>query len=282
MLNTLLLNTAMLNSGTPTPFALTASDYDDIEFNDYSLQTDDIISSEFLAFSAPSRDVLTFKTPRADGGGWNGDYFRDREIKVGGIIEKATSTLLETELDTFKQKMNKARQYFVMKVNGEVRRIIATLKNPQDMFAKREGYHITFSPFSMTFLAVEPMWHAVDYESVTIEDIATLAYPSEIEVSGTYKAQPVIGIIVQAATAITALTFGNITNGDEVTITRTFIAGDVLVIDAEEKSLTVNGAEVEYDGVFPELEVGTNEFTITATGTSIEYTATVKYKPTYL
>lgn len=282
MLNTLILNTAMLNTGSPTPFAVSAADFDNLEFNGYSLQDSDHVSSVIEAFSTPSRELVTFKIPRADGGGWNGDYFRERRVKVSGIIEKVSNALLETEIDTFKQKMCAPQAFLDLKVNGEVRRIVATLEDPETMFAKREGFHITFTPFEMTFLALEPMWHSVDYETETYEDIALMTYPDEIEVTGSYKAQPVIVVILQAATSVTAIAFENNTNGDAIEVTRAFAAGDVLVIDSEEKSVTVNGTEVDYDGIFPELDIGLNEFEISATGSAIEYTATVKYRKTYL
>lgn len=282
MLNALLLNTAMLNTGTPLPIAATAADYDNLEFNSYSLQDGDHVSSVIEAFSMPSRELVTYKIPRADGEGLNGDYFRGRRIKVSGIIEKTTNALLETELDTFKNKMAASEGNLDLKVNGEVRRIKATVENPEAMFAKREGYHISFTPFEMSFLALEPMWHSLDYQTETYEDVALLSYPDEVEVTGSYKAQPVIIIILQSVTSVTAIAFDNDTNGDSIEITETFAAGDVLVIDSEEKSVTLNGTEVDYDGVFPELSVGTNEFDITVTGTAVEYTATVKYRKTYL
>lgn len=284
MLNSLLLNTAMLNAGTPVPTALTAADYDALEFNGYSLQDSDTISSEILAFSAPARELVTFRTPRSDGGGWNGDFFRERRIKVSGIIKATTSALLETELDTFKKNMVTSRGNLDLKVNGEVRRIVATLENPQDMFMRRQGYHITFSPYDLTFLALEPMWHSIDYTERASENVSQLAFTDDIEVTGSYKAQPVVVLIVEAATAVTAINFTNNTNGDEIEITPSggFSVGDVLIVDAEEKSVMLNGVEIDYDGVFPELEIGTNNYTITTTGTSVQYTATVKYRETYL
>lgn len=282
MLNALILNTAMMNTGTPTPFAVTASDYDNLEYNGYSLQDGDTISSIIDAFSTPSRELVTFKVPRADGEGWNGDYFRERRIKVSGIIEAATSSLLETELDSFKMSMCAQQGLLALKINGEIREIVANLEKPEEMFGRREGYHITFTPFDLAFLAIEPMWHSLDYQSQTFEDVTSLAYIDAIEVTGTYKAQPVIVIIVQAATAITGIAFSNTTNGDEISITETIAINDVIVIDSEQKSLTLNGVEVAYDGIFPELDIGSNDITITSTGTSIEYTATIKYRKTYL
>lgn len=282
MLNAIILNTGMLNSGSPLPSALSASDFDNLEFNGYSLQDDDHVSSVIEAFSTPSRELVTFKIPRADGGGWNGDYFRERRVKVSGIIEKATNALLETEIDTFKQEMCTPQAFLDLKVNGEVRRIVATLEDPERMFARREGFHVTFAPFDMTFLAIEPMWHSLDYETQTYEDIVLLSYPDEIEVTGSYKAQPVIVVILQAATSVTAIAFENTTNGDAIEVTDSFAAGDVLTIDCEEKSVSVNGVEIDYDGIFPELNIGINEFVIDVTGSAVEYTATVKYRKTYL
>lgn len=284
MLNALLLNTGMLNAGTPLPTALTAADFDNLEFNGYSLQDTDVISTDILADSPPSRELVTFRTPRADGGGWNGDFFRERRVRVSGIIEATTAALLNTELDTFRKNMIVSRGNLDYKVNDEIRRIVATLENPQDMFSRRQGYHITFCPYDLTFLALEPMWHGIDYEDQTSENVTQLAYTDDIEVSGSYKAQPVIVIIFEAENAITAINFTNNTNEDEIEVTPSggFTVGDVLVIDSEQKSVTLNGTEIDYDGVFPELEIGTNNYTITATGTSLQYTATVKYRKTYL
>lgn len=282
MLNAIILNTGQLNSGTPLPFALTATSYDDIEFNGYSLQDATIISSDVLAYSGPRRQLITFDIPRADGGGWNGDYFRRREITVSGIIRESSREALEDTLDEFKRAMCRGQGVFTLKVNDEVRQIIATLQNPEEMFARRQGYHITFAPFDLTFLSLEPMWHSLDYSSVGFEGITDLSFPGEIVVEGTYKAKPVIVIVIDAASGLTGVTFENLTNGNAMTIAAVLVAGDVVRIDSEQKSVTVNGVEVDYDGIFPDLETSNNSFTIDFAGTSVNYTATVKYRKTYL
>lgn len=282
MLNAILLNTGMLNSGTPTPFALSAEDYSNIQFEDFSLQDDEHISSVIDAWSPPKRQLVTFPIPRADGGGWNGDYFREREVIVSGIMEQATAELMNTHIDEFKRAMTVSQGFLYLKVNDEVRRIVATLQNPQDMFKRREGYHISFVPYDLNFLALEPMWHGIEYEATTIEDVTSLSYPSEVEVEGSYTAQPVIVVIIDTATSVTAIRFTNNTNEDEIEVSQAFAAGDVLTIDCEQKSVTVNGVEVDYDGIFPELDIGINEFQIDVTGSAILYTATIQYRKTYL
>ena len=56
----------------------------------------------------------------------------------------------------------------------------------------------------------------------------------------------------------------------------------VLIVDAEQKIVTLNGSEIDYNGVFPVFSVGTNSYTIDVTGTSIDYDVTLKYRKTYL
>jgi hypothetical protein len=50
--------------------------------------------------------------------------------------------------------------------------------------------------------------------------------------------------------------FGNSNNGQAVTVNRSWSDGDVLVIDCGGKTVTVNGANVNFSGAFPEFPPG--------------------------
>ncbi len=283
MLNAILLNEAMLNAGTPTPFALVAGDFDDLEFDSFSLQDGtSVISADLLAYSGPRRDVVTFEIPRADGGGLVSANYRERHIRVGGVIQATTSALLETLVDTIKRRMGLAEGNLDLKVNGEIRRIQATLSNPEAVFDDRQGFHITHSPFKLDFIATEPFWHALDYDAVYALATTDLGLVTYVDNAGTYKAQAVIVLIVAAASAITGVTVTNAANGATMTVTTPLVAGDVLTIDAEEKSVTLNGAEIDYSGTFIELEYGSNGITIAPAGTSMTYDGTIKFRKTYI
>lgn len=283
MLNALLLNTAMLNAGTPTPSALSAADFDDLEFDSFSLQDGtSVISSDILAFSGPRRDVVTFDIPRADGGGVVSANYRDRHVRVSGVIQAATSTALDALIDTLKRRMGLQEGNLDLKVGGEVRRIKATLANPEGVFEDRQGFHITHSPFKLDFVAVEPFWHALDYDASYELGATSLDLTTFVDNAGTYKAQAVIVLVVSAASAITGLTVSNGANDATMTLTQALAAGDVLVIDAEEKSVTLNGTEIDYSGTFIELEYGSNGIRLQPAGTSMTYDLTVKYRKTYI
>lgn len=258
------------------------SGFDDLMFNGLSLQSDSIISTSIKDSSTPDRELSVFKSPRGDGGGYIADYFRTRKINVAGYVKAATAAELEALLDEIKRRLVLREGNLDRKLGSEVRRIKATLSNPDQMFAGREGYHITYCPFSFEFTSLEPMWHDLNYISRTNEAVTSLNFTEIIENLGTYKAPSVLVIIVEAADSVTALNFKNNSNGEEVSITANLAAGDILEIDGENKQVLLNGSEIDYDGIFPDLEYGTNNYTLTTTGTSIQYTSTIKVKQAYL
>jgi hypothetical protein len=280
-MNTSLLNDFLLNDENPT-FEVLASAFDDIEFDGYSLQSADVIAQDIVVYSPPSRELITYKVPRNDGGRLNGNYYRERRIRVNGIIKAASRVLLEETMDTFKRRMHTPEGNLDLKVNGEIRRITATLQNSGEMFNERKGYHINITPFSLEFLALDPFFHDTDYTASTSENITNLNFPITVENLGTIYARPVITIIFEAATSVTAFTFNNVTNGKTMLITRAFSALDILVIDTEESTVTVNGVEVDYDGLFPTLDYGSNNCTLVTTGSSVQYTSTISFKRSYL
>lgn len=281
MLDTSLLGTSLLNDFELTS-GLDLSSFNDIEFDGYSLQDANIIATNIVDSSAPTRELPTYRIPRNNGEGILGDYFRSRVIKVTGYIKDTTNALLEARLNTIKRRLTLREGNLDRNINGSIKRIKATLTNPDSMFGERQGYHITFCPFSFEFMSVEPMWHDLTYTSQTRTGVVSLVNNDAIYNDGTYKAPAVLIVIFDAATAVTAFQFTNNENGNILSITRSFVAGDVLIIDGEERSVTVNDVEVDYNGIFPVLEYGANSFTLTTTGAAVDYTSTIKYKKAYL
>ena len=94
---------------------------------------------------------------------------------------------------------------------------------------------------------------------------------------GSFDPTPVWTITVNSQTAMTALELLNSDTGTEIMITRTFANGDVVVIDAKNKTVKVNGTEVDYTGIIPKWNVGLNNFQINITATAKNITARLSY-----
>ena len=281
MLNNSQINSVALNSQKAS-VADANSAVDDLVFNGMSLQNANIVTTALKDSSTPSREIVTFKIPRNDGGGYIADYFRDRRIKVTGYITTASVAAMETLIDQMKRRLTKREGVFSRNINGQVRTIKATLDNPDQMFAKREGYHITFCPFELEFMSLEPMLHDAEYISNSNFGVTNLNFSESIENLGTYKVPAVVVILVEADSAVTALEFKNNTNGDDIKVTTPLVTGDILVIDGENKQVTKNGVVIDYDGIFPDIEYGTNSYSLITTAASIQYTVTMKIKQAYL
>ena len=283
MFNTFLYNTAAFNV-LSVPVALTGQDYDQLEFGGFSLQSTNIISERVLADSCPVRDLRSFSAPLADGGAVVGDNFGERHIRVFGIIKADTAAELETAMDEMKRRLSALEGNLDYTLNSTTKRCTATLKNTDRVFDRRQSYHISFCPFELDFVTFDPYWKGLEYTSQSYLTQTNLVQNVEIENTGEWDARGVYIFTINAESGITKLNLKSNTNSDEIEIEPSggFSAGDVLIIDGETQTVTLNGTEIDYDGVFPVINYLNNSFAVTWTGTSLTYDLTIKYKKSYL
>lgn len=279
MYNTFLYNTTQWNDSNNL---LTLEDQDNIVFNEYSLQNTDIISSFLVQDSTPSRDLQISDIPRNDGRYIIGDFWREKIVSVKGIVRKSTNALLEAELDKMKKALAVREAFLDIKINGVIRRYRATLVNGNSMFQNRQHYHITFCPFEVQFLCVEPFGHSVDYIAFTLEDKTELTLEEQIDNIGTIRAKPIVILNFTQAVGITEISFKNNTRNEEIKLTKNIVPGDYVRFDSELLEVTVNSIPQDYDGSFPLLDTDVNSVTISILGTSCQYTYTAKYLIPYL
>lgn len=282
MFNSFNYNSTVYNSIPTLAEILAASS---LVFNGYDLQSTDVITSILIQDNTPDRDFQSSAVPRGDGEIIVGDYWRRKTVKIKGIIKKSTSTLLDAEIDAMKKALRVAEGILdvrVPHVGGDVRRYLATLINGNAMFEERQNYHVTFCPFTASFVTLEPFAHSVDYNSSGFLARTDLSFNEEVSNTGTVHAKPVVILNLTAANTVTAVSFKNNTTGEEIKVTMSLAAADYVKFDSEEMEVTVNGVIQDYTGAFPSLATGANSFTITVTGVSCTYDLTVKHKTTYL
>ena len=154
--------------------------------------------------SMPSRDFETNKRPRADGEIINGVFYRNKIIKARGFITKTTETLLNEEIDDMKKYLKASEANLDIKVNGEIRRAVATLVNTDAIF-DREHWQLTYIPFNLQFKTVEPFMKDINYTSQSLLTHTTLTFNEDVENTGTVFSRPVIILNFSAANGVTAI-----------------------------------------------------------------------------
>lgn len=256
------------------------NDQDTIVFNSYGLQNTMIVTTNMID-SIPERSLDIVDRPRAHGQILLNDWWRTKDITLTGYIRATSVTELAAEVDQFKYKMSDREGNLDIKIDGVVRRYVATLAN-KDIFDDRKGYHVTFMPWKLVFRCLTPFAVLPNYISDDFLNETDLSLNEQIENEGTTVAQPVLIFNFSAANAVTALSWTNNTNNEAISITTSISAGDYIRIDGETKQVTKNGTVIDYSGIFPLLDVGINSFSLNITGTSATYSHTVKYLQPYL
>ena len=259
------------------------TDQDSIIFNDYSLQDPTNITTQELNQDSPStRDFKTTAVPANHGEIINGDYWRRKIIKLKGVITKSTNALLEAEIDAMKRALSKRDGVLDIKIDGVIRRYVATQINTQNMFQRRRGYHVSMCPYDIQFVCLDPFGKDVNYTSVQHFDLTTLLLEEEMNNAGSAPAQPVVILNFTAVDSISAVKFENVDTSESITLNTTVSVGDIIRFDSENKEVKKNGVIVDYDGSFPRLDAGLNSVAVTLTGTSATYSTTLKHKNSFL
>lgn len=249
---------------------------DEIVFDWYSLSNNTVKVNKISFDNSHEVQSETFNRPLSDGWGELNYFLRQKTVTMRGRIKADSKEELYKEIDRFKRSVIQSEKDLDIKVNGVVRRAKASLMNPGSMF-DREHYNVTFLPFEITFRVLEKF-----QEIQRVIDTYTWMTWTFIEESyneGTAKAEPIWILSFSSASGVNSVSM-NIW-GEEITISDSISAGDILTIDTIEKQVLLNSVDIDYIWTFPKLNVWNNSYTITVNGTC-NFSFTIYYFNTYL
>jgi hypothetical protein len=258
-----------------------------LQFDGFDLNSADTVDSgdriliQNLDDNGPMIDLDKIEIPLGNGVKINSRWRRGKVIEAEGVLFSDTGASLETFLDTIKKNLRKINRPLDVTKYGVTRRYPnATLLNMDKLFRGRKGSDITRCPISLQFLCSD-VGTAWDYEQ-TSGEITAAEDTIVVETGGTTETLPIIVVVFSSATGVTTLTVEIDENGQEIEIPYAFTGSEAVVIDCEEETVTINGVSVEFDGRFPEMDIGTNTFRFTTDGSARTFRATIKAKPYYL
>jgi len=236
---------------------------DDIVYNNYWLQNSTVVTSFADYDNWPSIQNDFFNRPRTDWG-WELNYFfRERVITLKWTIKSTTSESLIQEIDRFKKALWVNQQNLDIKINWVIRRAKASVINFDTLFRK-ENYHITFIPFEVQFRVIKPFFAEITRQIQSFTWL-TADLTEEMINGWSITTNPVVLITFTAATSVTQISFT--ANSKTITISETINTNDVVKIDCDAKTVTINDVTKDYSWVFPEFVVWWNSYTIDIDGT---------------
>jgi hypothetical protein len=236
---------------------------DTIAFDGYWLQNSSVRTVLIDSDDLGKIDLSTFDLPRDDGGWVLSKYYRGRQMHLKVTVTMDTPENLNAKIDEMKRELSKTEGNLDITVNGEIRRIRATVTGVK--FA-RKYYNLTFVQGDITLATVEPFFRAVNDQSWLFEWRGA-DFWEEISHGWSADADPRFYYLFGSGTSASGL---SLTCGSRtIVVNQTLSPGDILVIDCDQKTVLHNGILVDYSGMFAVFSPGSNPFHTVVSGTAL-------------
>lgn len=260
----------------------------DITFNSNDLQTFSsttkvgINTNVINHTDIPDKVASIFAKADANGSSISAINYPNKKVSIGGTIHGSTQDDLDSRIDAFKGYFNTKGANLDIDYSGSTRRYVAT----SNAIGIERQQKVLWAKFTVEFICTEPFGKDTTATSITNSLNYTLA---------SLTVAPTIGGSAPVQYPIITLTLDALTGtGDYIQITNntsdqlmllygfSFTAGDVIVIDAFERTVTINGVEVDYLGTFLELEPGAQSLTYTDGFTTRQVDIVITYYKRWL
>jgi hypothetical protein len=253
-----------------------------LSFNSNDLQTVNIITTLIDHADIPVKEARMYALSHSNKSIIASVNYPSRSISVVGRLKAVDKSALDTLLDTFKAYFVGADKNLDIDYAGGTRRYIATVNK----LAINQGRGLSFADFQIEFICSQPFGRNTTTNTILSSAGRTLnnyTDPYTFLNSSPYNL-PQITYTLNSVTdgTLKNVIFGNSSTGQEITINRTWAASEVLVIDCQEKIVTLDDIEIEFNGAFPEFEAAAQNLYYSDTFTARDFDIDVVYYPMWL
>ncbi len=253
-----------------------------VTFNSNDLQTEYIITADIAHFSIPQKDAQAYALAHANKSALPFINYPGKMITITGKLLGDGVTDLDSRIDTFKNYFHTKDGNLDIDYNSGTRRYVCTLVG---LDIDRPG-GLAYANFTAQFFCTIPFGMATSATTANTENNMTGATDSWTHsYVGTAPYQlPVVTITIDSGTGLDGhLTISNNANGQGITIIgQTFVATDVIVIDSKNRTVKLNGTEIDFLGSFPELAPGSQQINYADGFTTRQFDITITYVPLYM
>lgn len=252
-------------------------------FNTNDIQTTSIILSAIEHESMPDYTAKLYEIAHGNKSVIPYTTHPSKSITLRGTLVASSISALDTLIDTFKGYFKGRDKNLDIDYAGGTRRYVCTLR--QAIRIQREG-GLAFAKFNVELVATEPFGKDTSNTTIVSETGNTAGlYTDTYTFLGNAPIQyPVFTVTLTALTGGTAKTIilSNDSTGQAISITRTWVVDDVLVVNTFDNTVKVNDVEVDFTGAFPTFEPGEHDITYSDDLTTRTFDYSVVYAKRYL
>lgn len=197
----------------------------------------------------------------------NSAFAQSRKINVGIYITRSTRDKLDMSLDALNAIIQGLEQPLVIAQSGTSRQYFCTYDGNPKVNQIAGG----FIDMTLTFECSDSFGYDTNYTLINNQvGLASNLVNCQFTQGGSADTQvPLMQIKLTAVTGATGtITLGNLGNGQSVSVTRTWAANDLSIVDSQNKTVTVNSQTVAFSGAIPEFGLNLQTMTYQDTFTT--------------
>jgi len=231
-------------------------------------------------YKPPARRLNIYELARAHKSKGLSGWYNKRIITIKVGISRDTRANVEASLDDLMDKLHGVEKILQLPQAGTLREYYSTFS--QAVVVTEAGAYLEID---LIFECSDNFGYDVQpVQALSISGATTASSSDSLSFGGSAPTQvPVITFTLSALTGGTSknVIIGNGVTGQEITINRTWTAGDLIIIDCFNRTVKVNGTEVAFTGAFPEFATGNGLLTYEDTLTTRTRSGTVIYNKRY-
>lgn len=230
----------------------------------------------------PKRKLSIAQIARTNKNRTNSAYFNSRPIKVRVGITRGNRDALEQSIDDLMSYIQGLEKELWVPQSGATRKYTCTL---QDVNVLKGGG--AYWEAELIFAASDIHGYDTAYTLIinNLTGITAASRSDQYGFQGSADWQvPYVRITLTAVTggSLKSIIIGNAATGQQITVNRTWAAGDVLEVDSLAQTVKVNGTEVAFTGAFPRFAKGLGNLTYSDTFTTRTFSYLAYYYKRYI
>lgn len=205
-------------------------------------------------YQPASKKVNMFDIARTNKRVVTSEFFNAKRIVVIVEIGRNTRELMDDSMDTLNALLVGKNKTLLISQGSGQRQYTATVTNA--IVRDPLGGHCTVD---IEFECSDSFGQDQNNTQLITAAYSGRSFDMAFTMGGTAPwQQPIVTITLSGITGGDSKTMilANNATSQQVSLTRTFVNGDVIVFNSTTKKVTVNGTEVEYTGAIPEFAIG--------------------------
>ena len=220
--------------------------------------------------STSLRNVALLELAREDGAVLISEKYGVKYITIVGSLKAASQSALETAIDNFKELFSRLEKNLDISWAGSTRRYVTTCVNHT---FNRDHLNINFVPWAAEFVVASGIGKdtAITAELNAFAVNLSTELSDSVSLSGSAEPKPIFTVkfneVNWPSYAAKGISIEG-PNGEKVIHTKAngYVNQSELIFDMSLKKVTLAGVEVEFLGIFPTFEIGSNSYIVRAGG----------------